>query len=1099
MAKPVYTDSQVISQLNSGYQWTGSTITYGFPTTFSWFPYGEATGASGLSAAQQSQATLALKLWDDLIAPNMTAAADPTRANIRISNTTTNISYAHAYYPGSYTGAGSVWFNPGYGGTNNLNPPTIGQWGWVTYIHEIGHALGLSHPGAYNGGSPTYANDAVYYQDSQQYTVMSYFTADNTGADWVASDGRTYYAQTPMLDDVLAIQAIYGADTTTRTGNTTYGFNANVDRVVFDFVQNPHPIVTIYDAGGIDTLDLSGFSSPSRIDLNPGTYSDADMMTMNIAIARNTWIENAVGGSGNDVFIGNVLANTLTGNAGNDTFTGGGGNDRIYGGAGTDTAIYSGSYYSYSISWNATEAAYVLVDNRTGAPDGTDMVWDVEFFQFADGTWAASNLVPTGSTSYSIAATDAIKAEGASGSTPFVFTVTRSGSTSAAGTVNWAVTGSGANPANADDFVGGVLPSGTLSFDAGETSKTITVNVLGDGSYEADEGFSVSLSAPSNGAAIGIGTASGTILNDDAAPLPTTLSIAATDATKAEGDSGMIAFSFTVTRSGDTTLSTSANYAVSGSGANPASASDFFGGALPTGTVTFNPGETSKVITVNVAGDGQVEADEGFTVTLSAPSNGATLGTASAVGTILNDDTGYAIAATSAVKQEGAAGTTTAYIFTVTRTGNTASAATLNWSVAGAGANGATAEDFAGGVLPAGTISFAAGETSKTITVNVAGDNLVEPDEGFVVNLTLPTAAVAAVEESAIGGRGPGGTGASAGGGRGKGPAGPARADDWDIAPAGGPSGISSLAVASATGTILNDDFEAQSNIGTPGNDVIDRSAATSGQVIDVSQGGDDTVTGGSGDDIFLFGAAFTAADKVNGGAGNDTLVLSGAYAGGVSFNSTTLTNVELIVLGAGNNYNLTLNDATTANGASLTIDASALAAVNSATVNGAAEKSASLVFLGGAGKDNFTGGAGNDRFLGGAGADVMVGGRGADTFIYLAASDSPYATVNGVMSLAGSDLISGFQVSIDMIDLSAFGFSGSQAAVLTKSVTGFSTGDVAGFFGTAGVAVEYARSGGTAQLYVDANKDGNLGSNDMVIQLTGVAKGSIGASSIVF
>ncbi|MFT3673404.1 M10 family metallopeptidase C-terminal domain-containing protein [Aestuariivirga sp.] len=323
----------------SGLSWSDATVTFSFPATKPSWAGAEGNGFSAFSAAQKDMGRFALGLWDDLA--NIDFVEVSSGGQINMSNTTKSIGYAHAYFPGSGGIAGSLWLNPTYNsswGTNDLVTPKIGQWGGLTYIHELGHALGLDHPGNYNGGNPTYGSDAIYSQDTIQYTVMSYFDADNTGADWIASDGRSYYAQTPMLHDVLAIQALYGVEMSTRTGDTVYGFNSNTDRPqIFDFTVNKHPILTIWDAGGKDWLDLSGFSTNSRIDLNPGTYSDCDGMTKNIAIAYNCYIENAAGGSGNDTITGNDLDNILRGNAGDDILTGGGGADILIGGDGNDT------------------------------------------------------------------------------------------------------------------------------------------------------------------------------------------------------------------------------------------------------------------------------------------------------------------------------------------------------------------------------------------------------------------------------------------------------------------------------------------------------------------------------------------------------------------------------------------------------------------------------------------------------------------------------------------------------------------------------------------------------------------------------------------
>ena len=142
-------------------------------------------------------------------------------------------------------------------------------------------------------------------------------------------------------------------------------------------------------------------------------------------------------------------------------------------------------------------------------------------FEYVDGGTASSTPPPTGS-GLAIAATSASKGEGNTGSsTQFTFTVTRSGNTTGLSSVTYTVAGSGANPANATDFIGGALPTGTVSFAAGETSKPITINVAGDTTVEANEGFTVTLSEPSAGTTITTAAATGTIVDDDGATVET--------------------------------------------------------------------------------------------------------------------------------------------------------------------------------------------------------------------------------------------------------------------------------------------------------------------------------------------------------------------------------------------------------------------------------------------------------------------------------------------------------------------------------------------------------------------------------------------------
>ena len=323
-----------------------------------------------------------------------------------------------------------------------------------------------------------------------------------------------------------------------------------------------------------------------------------------------------------------------------------------------------------------TFAPGVRQQNILVAIVGDTMVEDNETFtvtlfdpsegaSIVDGS--ATGIIRNDDNSLSIAATSADKPEGDSGGTTFTFTVTRTGDLSAAASAQWAVAGSAVTGA---DFAGGVLPSGTVSFAAGETSKVITIEVAGDSTVEPDEAFSVTLSSPSTGTNLGTASATGIIRNDD-----NSLSIAATSADKPEGDSGGTTFTFTVTRTGDLSGAASVDWAASGAAVFDADfipfdsllessalisltaseigaffpqiptdadaflpAFSLFGGAMPGGTLNFAAGESSKIIHVWALGEILAERDESFVITLSNASEGVSLDTASAVGTIRDDD-----------------------------------------------------------------------------------------------------------------------------------------------------------------------------------------------------------------------------------------------------------------------------------------------------------------------------------------------------------------------------------------------------------------------------------------------------------------------------
>ena len=192
-----------------------------------------------------------------------------------------------------------------------------GSYVYLTLVHEIGHLLGLTHPGNYNM-TVNYPTDAVFWNDSRQYSIMSYLDESQTGGSFQE------YSATPMLLDILAIQIEYGINWSTRTGDTTYGFNSNSGVAAYGFTATDKTgVFAIWDGAGNDTLDFSGFATDTVMDLRQGGFSSTGLETHNVTIAYHAVIENAVGGRGNDRIRGNEVGNLLKGGRGEDVIYGG--------------------------------------------------------------------------------------------------------------------------------------------------------------------------------------------------------------------------------------------------------------------------------------------------------------------------------------------------------------------------------------------------------------------------------------------------------------------------------------------------------------------------------------------------------------------------------------------------------------------------------------------------------------------------------------------------------------------------------------------------------------------------------------------------------
>jgi Ca2+-binding RTX toxin-like protein len=382
-------------------------LTYSFLTGAP--PYIETTGFGAFSAAQRDATRSVLEMFEAISRISFSEIAGI--GDITFGMDSQAGSDGRAFYP-SYGYSfdqnntilsvvtsdlgGDVWLNSNVDWqAEDFN---LGEHGFGTLVHELGHALGLKHPFE---GAFTLA-EAL---NTHQSTVMAYAphpqglhrVVTDTGGGGYSINYYDISPETPMLLDVLALQYLYGANTDFRSGNDIYTFD----------VERPF-LQTLWDAGGNDTLSIANFANDSIIDLRDGAYSSLRITlqdvppgftdptfaagkvydgTDNLAIAFGAVIENAIGGAGDDLLQGNDAMNSLIGNGGSDTLMGGLGADTLQGGAGDDSldggegidvAVFSGLRAGYTLARGSTSITI------SGA-DGTDVLSGIERLRFDDG------------------------------------------------------------------------------------------------------------------------------------------------------------------------------------------------------------------------------------------------------------------------------------------------------------------------------------------------------------------------------------------------------------------------------------------------------------------------------------------------------------------------------------------------------------------------------------------------------------------------------------------------------------------------------------------------------------------------------------------
>jgi serralysin len=973
------TGNDDIDGLLFGVKWAGA-ITYSFPDAAADYPsYGSAEPTNGfaqISSAQQTVVHRVMDLVESYTNLDISYAGTGT-SDIRLGQSKSANPTAYAYLPGTNRG-GDVWFGDNY----DYRSPKLGDYYYVTHIHEIGHALGLKH--AQDAGGV--ANVAVPSDhDALEYTVMSY--RPYVGGPTTGYTNEQYgFPTTYMMNDILALQTMYGADYTTQSGDTVYTWNATTGEWSIDGVGQGRPggtgaptsanrvFMTVWDGGGNDTYNLSNYTTAVNIDLNPGAYSITSATQLaylgsghyahgNVYNAylfngdARSYIENAIGGSGADTITGNAIANRLDGRAGNDTLTGNGG---------ADTFVYGQSYGQDTVTDFATAGAgHDIIDLSAFTSIGSMIGLNITqvganaVIDFGGGqkltlnNGNVANLTndhfifggtpdPTGAAPTDISLSNATVSESASvGSAIGNLGVTDadSGQTYLYSLVS--------NPGGRFAISGTTLIlAAALSYEAA-ASYQITIRVTDSGYQTYDETFTINVSNNTANSVVE-GSATGTAVGVTALAL--------------DPNGGTVTYSLLDDAGGRFQIDAT------------------------TGVVTVLDGSkldfdaaTSHQVTVS-ASDGNLSTTTDFTINV-----------AELVGVTMN-------------------GSSAANVMNGTQTGDTFYGNGGNDTITALGGNdflygGAGNDTLYGGdgndLLDggAGNDKMYGGADDDRYIVNSKTDLVVEnADEGTdTVDSSITWTLSANVENLTL-------TGSSAINGTG---------NDLD-----------NVITGNAKNNVLAGLAGADTLIGNGGSDTASYAASDTGVDVSLQAG---TASGGhaEGDTLIgisnLTGSAFN--DTLEGNAGANTLVggagidtVSYEHAGGAVTVNLSKTSAQATG-GAGSDKISGFENLTGSNFSDVLTGSTGANVIYGLDGNdNISGGNGNDTLYGGEGNDTLNGGAGNDIIVGGPGADTLIGGTGNDAFVFAAPDE-------------GLDTITDFARSADWLEISAAGFGGGLTA----------------------------------------------------------------------